>query len=138
MKMQESAFHCQHVLARRGQVGVLVSSSWYAIGVAGLRGQTQLLLGAGADTEGCWKGQPHKLPCTCGAAMGVALTGEDLNVFLGRAVQQLSTHCTATQAFVSDHFLLLADLRCRSSALPLLLCSPDFSALVTELLILLD
>lgn len=75
--------------------------------------------------------------CSNGA-MGIALIGGDLNVFLGRAVQKPSTHCTATQAFVSDHFLLLADLRCRSSALPLLLSSPDFSAFVAELLILLD
>jgi len=31
IKIWESAFHCQHVLARRGQVGALVSSSWYAL-----------------------------------------------------------------------------------------------------------
>lgn len=72
------------------------------------------------------------------SAVGIALTGEDLNVFLGRAVQHPSARCTATQAFVSDYFLLLVDLGCRSLALPPLLCSPDFSAFVAELLILLD
>lgn len=104
-KYRNLLFHCQHVLARRGQVGALVNSSWYAIWAAGLRGQTQLLLGAEADTEGCWKWQPHKLHWTCGAAVGIALIGEGLNIFLGRAVQHPSARCTATQAFVSDYFL---------------------------------
>lgn len=44
IKIWEPAFHCQHILATRGQVGALVSRSWYVIWATGLRRQNHLLL----------------------------------------------------------------------------------------------